>query len=84
MNWLRKLFGRTESNGDVNDCFWLKLQFCDRESGEIDPGWRIEYVSYKRKPEIRTGKSHLKLYAADELVFEGRYKELIDKLKANG
>ena len=38
--------------------------------------WRIE-------SEPIEGKSNLKLFANDELVFEGRYEELILKLKGS-
>lgn len=63
-------------NNDSRRPFYVEMKFRSPITHEFDEGWKI----IATKPN---GISNLKLYADNELVFEGRYKELIDIIKRN-
>lgn len=63
-------------NNDLKRPFDVEIKFRSPITHEFDEGWKI--IATKSN-----NISNLKLYADNELVFEGRYKELIDIIKHN-
>lgn len=54
----------------------MTLNFRDPSNGSINSGWRIESNPIN-------GISNLRLFANNEVIFEGNYGKLVRSLKVN-
>lgn len=69
----------SRSNGDIEGTYWEHINFKD-EQGNDPSGWRIDCLGYKKSFEGEK-VSKIRLYADYQLIFEGRYGELVEIVK---
>ena len=65
-------------NGNNPDYNWTVLRFRNRETDEVDDKYRIEVLGYRKNFDGENKPSCIRLYADGEVIFEGRYGDLVD------
>lgn len=77
---LLRFWKKRNTSENLPSTYWAIDKYRDKKTGMITDDWRMERLCY-RSYNAGDNPSCIKLYADGELVFEGRYGELVNVIR---